>query len=457
MQLTFLGATRTVTGSKSLLRFGHSNVLVDCGLFQGERELRERNWGAFPIPPSSIDAVVLTHAHLDHSGYLPRLVRDGFRGPIHCTPATAALCEILLRDSAHLLERDADFANRHGYSRHKPALPLYTVADAEAGLRLLRPTEAGRPFQPVHDVSAMFRPAGHILGAAMVRLEHGGTSILFSGDLGRPDDPLLLEPAPPPPSDYLVVESTYGDRRHDRTDVESKLAEIVSATAARGGTVLIPAFAVGRAQTILYHLHRLKQQRRLPAIPIYLDSPMAVDASEILCEHIGDHKLKAQECRDLCSIAEYVRDAELSKALDHRAMPMIIISASGMATGGRILHHLKVMAPDPRNTVLLTGFQAAGTRGAQLRDGAREVSIHGERIHVRARVENLQMLSAHADADEIMRWLGNLRRPPRETFVIHGEPAAASNLEARIERELGWKVTVPSYAQNVGLASNNRL
>jgi metallo-beta-lactamase family protein len=451
MQLTFLGAAQTVTGSKFLLQMGPSRVLVDCGLFQGGRDLKDRNWSAFPVSPDSLDAVVLTHAHLDHSGYLPRLVRDGFKGPVYCTPATADLCKILLLDSAHLLERDAEFANRHGYSRHKPALSLYTVSDAEAALRLLRPVPSGTAFAVTTGGTAVFRPAGHILGASMVRIEHQGASVLFTGDLGRPNDPIMLEPAEPVRCDYLVIESTYGNRKHDTADVEQMLARVVTETARRGGVVLVPAFAVGRAQAILFHLHRLKSQGRLPGLPIYLDSPMAVDASDILCAHLDEHRLSADECRQVCGVAKYVRSAEESKMLDRRVMPMVLISASGMATGGRILHHLKVMAPDPRNTILLTGFQASGTRGAQLQAGAKELVIHGERVPVRAGVENMSMLSAHADADETMRWLHKFDVAPQRTFVVHGEANAAATLADRVRRELGWLAVVPSFAETVDL------
>lgn len=451
MRLTFLGATRTVTGSKTLVTAGRSKLLVDCGLFQGQRELKERNWAQLPVDPTSIDAVVLTHAHLDHSGYLPVLVRKGFRGPVWCTPATRDLCEILLLDSGHLLERDAEFANRHGYSRHKPALPLYTVEEARAALRYLRTVPFGPSFQPIDDVTAMFLPAGHILGATMVRLDDGAVSVLFSGDLGRPHDPVMLEPARRPASDFVVVESTYGDRRHDTTDVEQRLAEIVSSTAARGGTVIIPAFAVGRAQSLLYHLDRLKRRGALPPIPIYLDSPMAIDASDILCRHVGDHRLGDGECRRMCSVAHYVQSVEESKSLDRQTMPMVIVSASGMATGGRVLHHLKAMAPDPRNTILLTGFQAAGTRGAQLHAGARELTIHGQLVPVRAAVESLDMLSAHADADEILRWLASGPQAPQRTFVIHGEDHAADTLCRRVASELGWQAEVPVYGEAADL------
>jgi len=453
-RLNFLGATQTVTGSKSLLQIDGSKLLVDCGLFQGGRDLRERNWSRLPIPPATVDAVILTHAHLDHSGYVPRLVRDGFRGPIFCTPATADLCEILLLDSAHLMERDAEFANRHGYSRHKPASPLYTVADAEIALQHLRRVPFDRSFEPFAGARALFRSAGHILGASMVEVAAGRLRVLFSGDLGRPHDPIMLEPSAPPEADVLVVESTYGDRRHPTVDVDEYLARIITKTVGRGGSIVVPAFAVGRAQSILYYLERLKRAGRIPNIPVFLDSPMAVDASDVLCRHLENHKLDEAACRRICSVARYVRSVDESKALDHQTMPRIIVSASGMATGGRVLHHLKALAPDARNTVLLTGFQAAGTRGAELLAGARQLTVHGEVVPVRASVENLEMLSAHADVEEILSWLRRFPRPPRRTFVIHGEAHAAESLAARIDRELHWAVAVPSYGTSVELADS---
>jgi metallo-beta-lactamase family protein len=447
MKLTFLGAVQTVTGSKYLVQTARQRILVDCGLFQGLKELRERNWLPLPIEVASIDAVILTHAHLDHSGYLPLLAKNGFRGPVYCTEATRDLCEILLPDSGHLQERDAEFANRHGYTKHDPAKPLYTAADAQASLELLRPVSFGTARKLDDGLTVRFQRAGHILGAASVWLEEGGISLLFSGDLGRPNDPVMLDPAAAQSADYLVVESTYGNRRHERIDPELSLAEIIGSTARRGGSVLIPAFAVGRTQSILYHLQRLKANRRIPDVPVYLDSPMAIDASGIFCRHLGDHKLSDSQCRSLCSIARYVRSVEESKALNGMAMPKIVISASGMATGGRVLHHLKVMAPDPRNTILFTGFQAAGTRGAAMVSGASEVTIHGQRVPVRATVRNLDALSAHADADEIMGWLRKFARPPRQTFVTHGELAAAEALHGRVSSELGWRCAVPRYKE----------
>jgi len=454
VKLSFLGGVGTVTGSKFLLDLpGGRRILVDCGLFQGFKQLRLRNWAPFPVEPASIDAVVLTHAHLDHSGYLPLLVRNGFKGPVLCTSATQDLCGILLPDSGHLQERDAEYANRHGFSKHKPALPLYTAADAVAALAQFRPVEFGQEHRIAPGLTLRFLPAGHILGAAIAELVvQGGPRIVFSGDLGRPGSPTMLDPAPIRHADYLLVESTYGDRRHDPRDVEEVLAEIITRTAARGGTVLIPAFAVGRAQTLLFHLHRLKMTRRIPDLPIFLDSPMAVDASEITCRHPEAHRLTQQECHQSCSVARYVRDVEESKALDATPFPKVIISASGMATGGRVLHHLKVFAPDRRNTILFSGFQAGGTRGAAMVAGADSVKIHGHYVPVRAEVANLSMLSAHADAEEVMAWLRGFAVPPRMTFVTHGEPAASDALRHRIEEELGWACRVPEHGETVELA-----
>lgn len=442
--ITFLGGTGTVTGSKYLVEGENQRILVDCGLFQGFKQLRLKNWAALPAAPATIDAVILTHAHLDHSGYIPLLVRNGFTGPIYSTSATRDFCSILLPDSGHLQERDAEFANRRGYSKHRPARPLYTQRDAEACLEYFRPAEFGQEIEISSGVTALFRPAGHILGAAIVQLKVGGTTIVFSGDLGPPNSATMLDPAPVRDTDYLIIESTYGDRIHDKEDPEDQLAEIVTRTAAQGGTVLVPAFAVGRAQTILFHLDRLKQAKRIPDLPVFLDSPMAIDAGEIFCEHLGDHRLTENQCRTSCGVAEYVREAEKSKALDANKMPKIIISASGMATGGRILHHLKYYAPDERNALVFTGFQAGGTRGAAIVGGAKAVKIHGGYVDIRAEVHNLHMLSAHADAEQIIGWLKNFEAPPRRTFVTHGEPAASDALRRRISEEFGWDCIAPA-------------
>ena len=396
--------------------------------------------------------MLLTHAHLDHSGYIPLLVKHGFAGRVLCTEATRDLCTLLLPDSGFLQEQDAAFANRHGFSKHRPALPLYTLEDAKASLTHFDTV----PFRTQHrmskHLSARFLPAGHILGASMIELRYRGTTILFSGDLGRPNSPTMPDPTPIRQADYLLVESTYGNRLHDRADPEDVLAEIITRTAARGGTVLIPSFAVGRAQTLLYHLERLKRAQRIPDMPIYLDSPMAINASEMFCKDSGFNRLTPEQSRTACGVAHYVRESEESKQLDANPMPAIIISASGMATGGRVLHHLKRFAPDSRNTVLFAGFQAGGTRGAAMTGGAKRVKIHGDYVPIRAEVQNLHMLSAHADADEIMGWLRNFEKPPIMTYVTHGEPEAADALRLRIAEELGWPCTVPGYRDEVELA-----
>ncbi|MFC2952463.1 MBL fold metallo-hydrolase RNA specificity domain-containing protein [Marinicaulis aureus] len=449
--LTFLGGTGTVTGSKYLIEAHDKRILVDCGLFQGFKQLRLKNWSPLPVAPATIDAVVLTHAHLDHSGYIPLLVRNGFKGPVYSTPATRDFCSILLPDSGHLQERDAEFANKHGFSKHRPARPLYTQRDAEACLESFKPAKFGEDIAISHDITARFRPAGHILGAATVQLTIGGTSILFSGDLGPPNSATMLDPAPVRHTDYLVVESTYGNRIHDKEDPEDQLAEVITRTAAHGGTVLIPAFAVGRAQTILFHLDRLKQENRIPDLPVFLDSPMAIDAGEIFCAHLGDHRLTEDQCRTSCGVAEYVREAEKSKALDANKMPKVIISASGMATGGRILHHLKYYAVDERNALVFTGFQAGGTRGSAIVGGAQAVKIHGAYVNIRAEVHNLHMLSAHADAEQILDWVKNIETPPRRTFVTHGEPFASDALRRRISEELGWDCIAPAMNDRADL------
>jgi metallo-beta-lactamase family protein len=445
--LTSLGGAGTVTGSKHLLEAGGRRILLDCGLFQGLKNLREQNWGPFPVDPASIDAIVLSHAHLDHCGYIPRLAAKGFRGPVVCTEATRDVAELILRDSGHLQEKDAEFANRHGFSKHKPALPLYGIDDAERALRLFRPAPLHRPIDLPGGATARFRLAGHILGAATVEIVWDGRTIVFSGDLGRYDDPLMVDPEPVARADYVLVESTYGDRRHETRDPTEALGEVVERTMSRGGTVVIPAFAVGRAQELLYHLWKLKRAGRLPLTPIYLDSPMAIDASNLYCRHADDHRLAPEMCREVCAVATYTHDVEDSKALSASPMPKVIVSASGMATGGRVLHHLKAFGGDRRNTILFSGFQAAGTRGRDLIEGRREVKIHGQWFAIQAEVADISMLSAHADADEIMRWLGGFEAPPRKTFVVHGEPAASEALRVRIARELHWDVSAPLQGQ----------
>lgn len=448
MKLTFLGATGTVTGSKYMVEDGARRILVDCGLFQGRKDLRLRNWAKLPVNPSSIDAVILTHAHLDHSGYLPLLVRDGFKGNILCSEGTSDLCRILLPDSGHIQEEDAEHANRHGYSKHHPALPLYTEQDALKSLEKFKSVPFAKPYIIDGDTYFTLHRAGHILGASFVRLvSDGGTSILFSGDMGRMNNPIMKPPTPMEGADYLVIESTYGDRLHSNSDCSEDIGRIVNETISHGGTVLIPAFAVGRAQEIMYYLYQLKIKGQLPAnLPIYLDSPMAINASELLGKHMNDHRLSAQLCADVCNIAKYIHTPEESKSLDaNLAVPKVIISASGMATGGRILHHLKHYAGDRRNTILLTGFQAEGTRGAQLEHGAKELKFHGRMYPINARVEKIDGMSAHADYSEMLSWLRHFTRPPKKVFITHGEPAAAQSLKLKIEEAFGWNVFIPEY------------
>lgn len=447
--LQFLGATGTVTGSRYLIESGGARILVDCGLFQGYKVLRERNWRPFPVAAASIDAVVLTHAHLDHSGYLPRLVREGFRGPVYCTRATKDLCGLLLPDSGRLLEEEARFAALKGYSRHAHPEPLYDEAAARAALRHLKPVAFEQPFDLPGGATASFIPAGHILGAAQVTLRLGDRRLHFTGDLGRPLDPLLPPPAPLPPCDVLVCESTYGDRSHPRIDGEAEIAEVVRRVAARGGVAIVPAFAVGRAQELLLHLARLQQQGTIPRMPVYLNSPMAASATGLYQRHVGEHRLSAAECDEFFGIAKVVESVEDSKALNRRHGPMIIISASGMLTGGRVLHHIEAFAGDPRNAILLSGYQAGGTRGAALRDGQRSLRMFGRSVAIRAEVVQLESFSAHADAEEILDWLRRSTAPPEQVFVTHGEPAAADALRARIKRELGWAARVPDQAETV--------
>lgn len=451
MQLTFLGAAGTVTGSKHLLDTGEARLLVDCGLFQGPRDLRELNWQPLRVPPSSIDAVVLTHAHLDHSGYLPRLVREGFTGPIYATAASRDVAELILLDSAHLQEKDAEFANRHGYSRHKPALPLYTTGDAEAALSQFRSVPFHQRVELDGETSLFFRRAGHILGATTAELRTNGWTIVFSGDLGRFNDPIMVDPELIENADCLVVESTYGDRIHPNVDPGAMLKEVIDRTVRRGGTVVIPSFAIGRTQSLLYQLWVLKMTGALKLVPIYVDSPMAIDATDLMSAHIDDHRLQPVACHEAFSMATYVRDTDGSKALSASRMPKVIISASGMATGGRVLHHIKAFGRDPRNTILFAGFQAPGTRGRALVDGMREVKIHGDWIEIRAEVADLTMLSAHADSNELLRWAGGFEARPKKTFVVHGEPPSSAALRDRIEAELGWECIIPRLGETFEL------
>lgn len=443
IRIHFLGAADTVTGSRYLIEAGGRRVLVDCGLFQGPKKLRARNRAAFPVEPASIDAVVLTHAHIDHTGYLPKLCTAGFTGPVWCTPGTRDLLQILLPDSGHLQEEEARFANRHGTSRHKPALPLYTRADAERSLEQLAPVAFHTPFEPAPGFSATYTRAGHILGAGCVALRIGATTLTFTGDVGRPIDPVMKPPERLEPTDFLVVESTYGDRVHPADQVSDQLARVVLEIVERRGVLVVPAFAVGRAQHLLHLLDELRAARRIPELPIYLDSPMAIDATQLFCDHRDDHRLSKPQCASMCKPARYTRTPDESKEIDRRDGPMIVISASGMATGGRVLHHLRRFLPDTRNAVLLVGYQAAGTRGRSLADGADELKILGQYVPVRAHVAKIDALSAHADYRELLDWLRTSEISPRRVFVTHGEPTAADAFRRRLRDTFDWDAIVP--------------
>jgi metallo-beta-lactamase family protein len=451
MNLQFLGATGTVTGSKYLLRNKGASLLLDCGLFQGYKQLRLRNWSALPVSPASIDAVILTHAHIDHSGYVPLLVRNGFRGKVFCTEATYDLCRILLPDSGHLQEEEAMYLNRHALSKHKPALPLYTRDDALRCLKRFAPVPSGRVWEPAAGFNASLHHSGHMPGSSFVRIDDGARSILFSGDIGRPNDLVMKPPARMPGADYLVVESTYGDRLHEPADVHKQIADVINRTSARGGVVVIPAFAVGRAQTLLHCIQQLKDRGDIRDVPVYLNSPMAASATQVFQHHLGELRLTREECDAMASVARIVETPDESRELNTRRGPMVIIAASGMATGGRVVHHLKAFAPHPRNTILFAGFQAGGTRGATIAGGASTVRIHGEDVPVRAEVAMLDSISAHADAAEIVEWLRGFERAPRTTFITHGEPAAADAMRQRIERQLHWNCWVPDYLESAGL------
>lgn len=450
-RLQFLGANATVTGSRYLVDAGDQRLLVDCGLFQGYKPLRLRNWAPFPVDPASIDAVVLTHAHLDHSGYLPRLVRSGFAGRVWCTDATQSLCNILLPDSGRLLEEEAGYANRKGTSKHHPAEPLYSEVDANRSLRQLQGVPFGQTFEPVPGVQATLRMQGHILGAAAVTLEYQGVRVTFSGDIGRPHDPVMLAPVAPAESDWLVTESTYGDRIHPARSLTHELGDVVQRVAARGGVVVIPAFAVGRAQLLLHVIAQLQSTGAIPPVPVFLNSPMATDVTALYRQYPALHRLDAAALDALQRTTHIVSSVEQSKALNRRKGPMVIVSASGMATGGRVLHHLIAFAPDPRNAIVLCGFQAGGTRGAAIAAGAKSVRIYGQDVAINAEVVQLPAASAHADADEVLDWLRAAPRAPRLVFVTHGEPDAADAMRLRIERELGWSARVPEYLEHADL------
>ena len=449
MKLTSFGGADGVTGSKHLIEFAGSRILLDCGLFQGLKLHRERNWSPLPFDVASLDAVVLSHAHLDHSGFLPVLVKRGYGGPIYCSAATRDLADVMLRDSAHLQEEDARRVNRYGLSKHGTALPLYTRADAARALERITPLAAGRSPQ-VGRVKVALTPVGHLLGANAVTLTAGRERVVFSGDLGRQVDLLLPPPERIARADVLLVEATYGNRLHPTDDVQLALGQIIRRTVGRGGSVLLPSFAVGRAQALLLGLQRLKRAGDIPpSLPIFLDSPMAIAATEVTLRHRRLLAVPGREIDRLTDGVRMIETAAQSQRLARSRYPAVIISASGMATGGRVLHHLRAMAPDERHHIVFAGFQVAGTRGARLVAGEREVKIFGEMVPVRAEVSHLEGFSGHADADELMQWLAAFERAPRHTFVVHGDPEATDRLRFRIGNELGWSASVPPHAQAV--------
>lgn len=454
--LRFLGATDSVTGSRFLLEHNGARVLVDCGLYQGYKVLRDRNWRRFPVDPASIDAVVLTHAHLDHTGYVPALLRDGFRGPVYASTGTTELSRIVLPDSGHLLEEEANHWRSQGTSKHHDPRPLYTAEDAVRSLDSFASVEFDRPIRLPGGMVATLVPAGHILGASQVRVQVGDRLVHFTGDLGRQDDPLMNPPRPLATCDVLVTESTYGDRSHPAVDIETQLADTITRVLGRGGVCIIPAFAVGRTESVLLHLARLRAAGRIPDVPIYLNSPMAVNATYIYRAHPEEHRVSPDEYTRMYQQVTPVRSVEESKRLNERGGPMIIISASGMMTGGRVLHHVMAYGSDPANAILLTGFQAAGTRGARLAAGERSLRIFGRDVDIRAEVIQLENLSAHADADEIIEWMRAVPERPRMTFLTHGEPHASDTLRLRIHDELGWSARVPDFGESVSLEELGR-
>ena len=456
--LQFLGAARSVTGSKFLLRASGQEALIECGLFQGLKELRQRNWAPLPLDPAKVDGVLLTHAHIDHTGSLPRLIKQGYQGPVYCTHATRELLGLLLPDAGHLQEEEARYANKEGYSKHTPALPLYTREDGERALQQLRAVEYGAPFEVAKGIEAVFHPSGHILGAAFVELRFEGRRIVCSGDLGGYSNAVMRGPAPLPDGlDAVLVESTYGGRKQDHRPIEDQLAEHLLPALRRKGMVIIPAFAVGRTTVILYHLRRLQESGRLPDVPVFVDSPMASDATEIYCRFGQEHNLRvdllrsSKDCPIRAKTTRMVKKAKDSQKINELDGPAIVISASGMATAGRVVHHLKNRLPDKRNLVLLVGFQAAGTRGRALLEGAQTVKMHGEVVPVRAEVKAINGLSAHGDSDDIMRWLGSAKVPPKKVVLVHGENEGLAAMSKRVSAELKLPYHIAEYMETMPL------
>ncbi|MDA2934206.1 MBL fold metallo-hydrolase [Acidobacteria bacterium AH-259-D05] len=460
LTIQFLGAAQTVTGSRFFLRVDGKRLLIDCGLFQGGRALKERNWEPFPVPPDSLDGVILTHAHIDHSGYLPRLMREGFQGPICCTPATADLLSLLLPDSGHLQERDAAFANKKKYSRHDPALPLYTEEEAREVLKHLQTVSYHEPHTLTEQLNFEYLHAGHILGSAMIRLNYtdNGTPriLFFTGDLGRADQPVIKDPETIERADFLLLESTYGDRIHQKTEVLAYLEKLVQQTVKEGGSLIIPSFAVGRSQRILYLLRELEEAKKIPVLPVFLDSPMAVSAVSMYCEHLDEHdfemeQLMVEACPLESGSIRLVKSVEESKALNQQKYPCVIVSASGNLAGGRILHHLKNRLSDHRNTVLFVGYQPQGSLGRLILEGKEEVKIHGTRVAVRAQICSLDALSAHADSEEIVAWVSHIQHPPEQIFLVHGEPQAQEALKEKLEKVTSSRIMIPEYLEEIQL------
>lgn len=446
-QITFLGATRTVTGSKYLLENGKTKILVDCGLFQGLKELRLRNWNSLPIHPKNLDAIILTHAHLDHSGYLPLLVKNGFKGKIYCTDATFDLCKILLPDSGFLQEEDARYAKKHQFSKHKNPKPLYTQKDAIKTFKLFNTISFDEEIEINNDVGFSIVRAGHIIGAGSVLVKSKGKSILFSGDLGRPSSPIVHDPDRIHNADYVVVESTYGDRLHSDANPEIDLAEIINKTVAKGGKIIMPAFSVGRTQKILYYINKLKNEGQIPDLTVFLDSPMSIKVTTLTDDYEDENKLSREEYQDIYKSTKFCITREQSKRILTYPGPCIIISASGMATGGRVLHHIANFGTKPNCTIIFAGYQAEGTRGRDLIDGRKEIKIHGNMVHIRAKIEVLANMSDHADCKEILNWLKTMSNPPKKVFITHGEFSASEGLAKKIEGTLGWKTEIPEYLE----------
>ncbi|MCK5816624.1 MAG: MBL fold metallo-hydrolase [Candidatus Marinimicrobia bacterium] len=460
--LRFLGATGTVTGSKYVFSHKNSDIMVDCGLFQGLKELRLRNWTPLKMNINDLDAIVLTHAHIDHTGYLPRLIKQGYNKPVYCTEPTRDLLEIMLLDSAHLQEEDAKYANKKGTSKHSPAMPLYSTEDARKTIALLKGIPYDTPFRPTAEVLMTFQDAGHILGSAFVighwKEESGEEKkIVFSGDLGRFERPILKDPSPVLDADYLLVESTYGARLHEQGDPKEELQRIINDTINRGGVVVIPAFAVGRTQELLYTIRELESEGRIPVLPVYVDSPMAIKATKLYSKHTEIYDEEANALKEqgkdvlLTQRTEFTQSVDASKRINASDQPCIIISASGMLTGGRILHHLMRRLPRPRNSVVFVGYQAVGTRGRALQNGNDKIKIHGQQVKSAAAIETISDFSAHADYNEILNWLGNFEKAPRKTFIVHGEPESSKNLKKLIDDKFGWFTHIPVYEEVVEL------